>query len=99
MAQQQVMPEGWDPLDPMLSVKKAKGTGQFVSLQKVKNPVPANVLTNSFLRYAFGVSKKTFRRWMGEGREFVNRVSFSKGKNVVDDPKLAAIYFGPKNCS
>jgi hypothetical protein len=36
MAQQQVMPEGWDPLDPMHSVKKAKSTGQFASLQKVK---------------------------------------------------------------
>jgi hypothetical protein len=96
MAQKQVMPDGWDPLDPMHSVKKAKGNGQFVSLQKGKTPVPANVLTNSFLRYAFGVSKETFRRWMGEGREFVERVPFNKGKNLVDDPKLAAIYFSPK---
>ncbi len=52
MAQQQVMPEGWNPLDPVHSVKKAKGSGQFVSLQKVKNPVPANVLTNSLLHRA-----------------------------------------------
>ena len=96
MAQQQVMPEGWNPIDPMHSVKKAKVSGQFVSLQKVKNPVPANVLTNTFLRYAFGVSKETFRRWMGEGREFMDRVPFNKGRNVVDDPKMAAIYFSPK---
>jgi hypothetical protein len=97
MTQQQVMPEGWDPLDPMHSVKKAKGSGQFVSLQKVKHPVPANVRTNSFLRYAFGVSKETFRRWMGEGREFVDRVPFNNGeKKLADDPKLAAIYFSPK---
>jgi hypothetical protein len=96
MAQKQVMPEGWDPLDPLHSVKKSKGNGQFVSLQKVKNPVPANFLTNSFLRYAFGVSKETFRRWMGEGCEFVERVPFNKGKNLVDDSKLAAIYFSPK---
>ncbi len=96
MAQQQVMPEGWNPLDPLQSVKKAKYSGQFVSLQKVKNPVPANVLTNSFLRFAFGVSKETFRRWMGEGREFVERIPFNKGKNVINDPKMTAIYFSPK---
>ncbi len=34
MAQQQVMPEGWNPLDPMHSVKKAKVSGQLVSLRK-----------------------------------------------------------------
>jgi hypothetical protein len=33
---------------------------------------------------------------MGEGRDFVDRVPFNKGKNVVDDPKMAAIYFSPK---
>lgn len=96
MAQQQVMPAGWNPLDPLHSVKKAKSSGQFVSLQKVKNPVPANVLTNSFLRFAFGVSKETFCRWMGEGREFVERIPFNKGKNVISDPKMSAIYFSPK---
>jgi hypothetical protein len=51
------MPEGWDPIDPIHSIKKHKVTGQFVSLQKIKNPVPAIVLTASFLRYAFGVSR------------------------------------------
>ncbi len=74
------MPEGWNPLDPMNSVKKAKGSGKFVSLQKLKNPVPANVLTASVLRYAFGVSMETFRRWMDEGHEFVDRVPLNKGK-------------------
>jgi hypothetical protein len=44
------------------------------------------------LRYAFGVSKETFRRWMGEGHEFVKRVPFNKGKNVIDDPKMVATY-------
>ncbi len=86
MAQKQVMPEGWDPIDPCHSVKKQKGTGKFVSLQKIKNPVPANVLTASFLRFAFGVSKEAFRRWMGEDR----------GENVIDDPKMAATYFTPR---
>ncbi len=96
MAQQQVMPEGCNPLEPMHSVKKAKSSGQFVSLQKIKNPVPSNVLTNSFLRFAFGVSKETFRRWMDEGREFVERIPFNKGENVIDDLKMAATYFSPR---
>ena len=96
MAQKQVMPEGWDPIDPCHSGKKWKGTGKFVSLQKIKNPVPANVLTAAFLRFAFGISKETFRRWMGEGRNFVKRVPFNKGKNVIDDPKMAATYFTPR---
>ncbi len=34
---------------------------------------------------------------MGEGRDFVDRVPFNKGKNVVDDPKMVAIYFSPKH--
>jgi hypothetical protein len=96
MAQKQVMPEGWDPINPCHSVKKQKGTGKFVSLQKIKNPVPANVLTASFLCFAFGISKETFRRWMGEGRNFVKRVLFNKGENVIDDPKMAATYFTPR---
>ncbi len=66
----QMMPAaGWDPLDSMKSVKKEKGTGKFVSLQKAVNRVPANILTQAFLRFAFGVSKETFRKWMGEGSE------------------------------
>jgi hypothetical protein len=45
MAQQQVMPEGWNPLDPMHSVKKAKSSGQFVSLQKVKEEAYRTIRT------------------------------------------------------
>jgi hypothetical protein len=75
MVQKQVMPDGWDPIDPMNSVKKQKGTGKFMIIQKAKTPVPANDLTASFLR---------FRRWMGEGREFVMRVSHNKEKNVIE---------------
>jgi hypothetical protein len=82
MAQKQVMPEGWDPIDLLHSIMKHKGTGQFVRLHKVKNPVPANVLTASFLRYACGVSKEPFRRWMREGRDFVKHVPHNKGKNI-----------------
>jgi hypothetical protein len=33
---------------------------------------------------------------MGEGRDFAPRVPFNKGKNVIDDPKLAAIHFTPR---
>ncbi len=75
MAQIQLMPPDWHPLDPMNSVKKNKGTGKFVSFQKIANPVPTNVLTQSFLRYAYGISKKeTMRRWMGQGADFPDRV-------------------------
>jgi hypothetical protein len=48
MAQKQIMPKGWDPLDPMLSVKVQKGTGRFQSLSKAASPVPGNILTQSF---------------------------------------------------
>jgi hypothetical protein len=96
MAQQQLMPEGWDPRDPMRSVKQSKQSGKFMSLQKVKNPVPVNVLTQTFLRYAFGVSKETMRRWLGEGPEYKPRVPFNKNKNVIDDMSMAKVYFSPK---
>jgi hypothetical protein len=95
MAQQQLMPEGWDPRSPSNSVKVHKKSGQFVSLQKAKNPVPANVVTNSFLRYAYGVPKETFRRWIGEGAQFLERVPHNKSKNVIDDKEMAAKYFTP----
>jgi hypothetical protein len=42
------------------------------------------------------VFQETFRRCMGEGQEFVKRVPFNKGKNVIDDPKMAATYFSPR---
>jgi hypothetical protein len=52
MAQQQIMPEGWDPRkNPFDSVKQQKGTGKFMSLQRVKNPVPTNILTQAYLRH------------------------------------------------
>jgi hypothetical protein len=89
MAQQQLMPEGWDPRSPSNSVKVHSKTGQFVSLQKVKNPVPANIVTNAYLRYAYGVPKETFRRWIGEGATFEKRVPHNKGKNVIDDKDMA----------
>jgi hypothetical protein len=95
MAQQQIMPEGWDPRSPSNSVKVHRKTGQFVSLQTAKNPVPANVVTNSFLRYAYGVPKETFRRWIGEGGKFQKRVPHNKGKNVIDDKEMAKKYFTP----
>jgi hypothetical protein len=95
MAQQQLMPEGWDPRSPSCSVKVHSKTGQFVSLQKVKNPVPANIVTNAYLRYAYGVPKETFRRWIGEGATFEKRVPHNKGKNVIDDKDMAKKYFTP----
>ncbi len=78
MAQKQLMPPGWDPLDPLKSVKHAKGTGQFASLQRGANPVPENILTAAFLRYAYGVKKETFRRWMGQGAKFPERIPVNK---------------------
>jgi hypothetical protein len=96
MAQKQIMPAGWNPIDPLKSVKHQKGTGQFMSKQRRTNPVPANVLTASFLRFAFGVKKETFRRWMGQGAKFPERVPVNKGKNVIDDITMAAQYFTPK---
>jgi hypothetical protein len=96
MAQKQLMPAGWNPIDPMNSVKHQKGTGQFMSKQRLTNPVPANVLTASFLRYAYGVKKETFRRWMGQGAKFPERVPVNKGKNIIDDITMAAQYFTPK---
>ncbi len=62
MAQKQLMPADWNPIDPLKSVKKDKHTGPFITLQKIVNPVPDNILTSSFLRFAYGVKKKTFRR-------------------------------------
>jgi hypothetical protein len=98
MDQQQLVPEGWDPRDSMNCLsQKAKGSGKFVSLQRVKNPVPSNVLPQSVLRFAYGVKKETFRRWIGDGPEFAPRIPHNKGKNVIiDDPKMAVTYFGPK---
>jgi hypothetical protein len=94
MAQKQVMPVGWNPLDPMRSVKVHKVTGQFQSLSKLSTPVPGNVLTQSFLMYAYGIPKETFRRWIGEGSEFPARIPHNKGKSVVDNFEMA--YFTPK---
>jgi hypothetical protein len=96
MAQKQFKPDGWDPRDPMQSAKQNKASGKFMSLQKVKNPVPVNVLTQSLLRYAYGVSKETMCRWLGEGPEFQPRIPHNKNKNVIDDVAMAKIYFSPK---
>ena len=52
MAQKQLMPADWNPLDPLKSVKVDKRTGKFTTLQKIVNPVPENILTASFLRFA-----------------------------------------------
>jgi hypothetical protein len=96
MAQKQLMPSDWNPLDPLKSVKIDKRTGQFKTLQKIKNPVPENILTASFLRFAYGVKKETFRRWMGQGSKFPERIPVNKGKNIIDDHKFAKDYFTPK---
>jgi hypothetical protein len=80
MAQQQIMPDGWDPRNPLHSVKQHKGTGIFLSLHMVKNPVPNNILTQAYLRFAYGVSKETFRRWMEDGATFEPRVPHNKEK-------------------
>jgi hypothetical protein len=96
MAQKQVMPVGWDPIDPKRSVKVNKTNGQFQSLSKLAVPVPGNVLTQSFLMYAYGIAKETFRRWMGEGSEFRERIPHNKGKSVVDNYEMATSYFTPK---
>jgi hypothetical protein len=79
------------------SIKQQKGTGKFVSLQKAKNPVPENVLSQSFLRYAYGIKKETFRRWIGQGSKFPERIPMNKGKNIIDHFEFAEIYFKPKN--
>jgi hypothetical protein len=96
MAQKQVMPVGWDPIDPIRSVKVNKTTGQFQSLSKLAVPVPGNVLMQSFLMYAYGIAKETFRRWMGEGSEFRERIPHNKGKSLVDNFEMATAYFTPK---
>jgi hypothetical protein len=96
MAQKQIMPAGWNPIDPLKSIKHQKGTGQFISKQRLMNPVPENVLTASFLRYAYGVKKETFRRWMGQGSMFPERVPVNKGKNIIEHITMAEQYFTPK---
>jgi hypothetical protein len=96
MAQKELMPEGWNPLDPMKSVKQEKGSEKFVNFQRAKNPVPENVLSQSFLRYAYGVKKETFRRWIGKGSKFPDRIPMNKGKNIIDDYEFAEMYFTPK---
>jgi hypothetical protein len=96
MAQKQLIPPDWNPLDLLKSVKKDKHTGQFTSLQKIKNPVPENIVTASFLRYAYGVKKETFRRWMGQGSKFPERIPVNQGKNIIDDYTFAQDYFIPK---
>jgi hypothetical protein len=96
MAQKQLMPPDWNPIDPLNSVKKDKHTGQFTTLQKIVNPVPENILTSSFLRFAYGVKKETFRRWMGEGSKFPERIPVNKGKNIIDNITFAQTYFTPK---
>ena len=96
MAQKELMPPGWNPIDPYNSVKRGKGDGKFSSLQRLKNPVPENVLTSSFLRYAYGVKKETFRRWIGQGAKFPERIPVNKGKSIITDPKFAEHYFTPK---
>jgi hypothetical protein len=93
------MPEGWDPIEPIKSVKHQKGTGKFMSLQKLADPVPGNVLTQSFLRYAYGVPKETFRRWMGEGSEFPARIPHNKGRNIIDHIDMAEKYLNQDFCS
>ncbi len=62
MAQKQVIPVGWDPIDPKHSVKVNKVTGQFQSLSKAATPVPGNVLTQSFIMYAYEIPKETLQR-------------------------------------
>ncbi len=96
MAQKQLMPPGWNPIDSFNSVKRANGDGKFASLQKIVNPVPENILTASFLRYAYGVKKETFRRWMGQGAKFPERIPVNKGKNIIEHIEFAQTYFTPK---
>jgi hypothetical protein len=73
-----------------------KVTGQFQSLSKAVNPVPGNVLTQSFLMYAYGVPKMTFRRWIGEGSEYPERIPHNKGKSIVENFEMAQVYFTPR---
>jgi hypothetical protein len=96
MAQKQLMPSDWNPLDPIKSVKQDKRTGQFTTLQKIGTPVPENILTASFLRYAYGLKKETFRRWMGQGSKFPERIPVNKGKNIIEHIEFAEHYFTPK---
>ncbi len=96
MAQKQLMPTGWNPIDPINSVKRSKGNGQFATLQKIKNPLPENILTLAFLRHALGVKKETFRRWMGQGAKFPERVPVNKGKSIIEHSDFAKAHFTPK---
>jgi hypothetical protein len=96
MAQKQMMPPRWDPIDPMRSVKVNKATGQFRSLSKAASPVPGNVLTQSFLRFAFGIPKQTWFRWMGEGAKFPTTIPHNKGKSIIDNIEMAEIYMTPR---
>jgi hypothetical protein len=88
MAQKQLIPPGWNPIDPLNSVKRVKGDGKFMSLQKLVNPVPENILTASSLRYAYGVKKETFRRWMGQGAKFPERIPVDKEKNIIEHHEM-----------
>jgi hypothetical protein len=49
-----------------------------MSMQRLANPVPENILTASLLRHAYGVKKETFRRWMGQGAKFRERAYSSQ---------------------
>jgi hypothetical protein len=79
----------------MLSVKSDKGTGKFQSLSKAATPVPGNFLTQSYLRFAYGVPKETFRRWMGGGSEFPVTIPHNKGKSIIENIEMAETYFTP----
>jgi hypothetical protein len=48
------------------------------------------------MRYAYGVKKETFRRWMFQGAKFPERVPVNKGKTIIEDKAMAASYFTPK---
>jgi hypothetical protein len=95
MAQNQVMPVGWDPIDPIRSVKVNKVTGQFQSLSKASTSVPGNVLTEPTV--CVWRSERNFSALDGRRFGVPGRIPHNnKGKCIVDNFEMATVYFTPK---
>jgi hypothetical protein len=89
------MPPGWDPIAP--PVNTSKRTRKFVSLQKRKHSVPEMFLTQTYLRWAYGVPKETFRRWnVGTKGEYVPQIPHNKGQTVLLNKDLASQYYSAR---
>ncbi len=94
-AQKDVMPEDWDPLRPSSSQNRL--SGKFQSSSKRQNPIPSNILTATYLRWAHGTSKETFRRWKQAATgEYDIKILHNKGTTVFESSELAQQYYSAK---